>query len=167
MTVDSRQFRHSLGAQSFCLKHGAIQDSSSNAPDVIVTRPSKASWGKWNKLRAVSLFLQIKWGECTRARTAKPRDAKNEGGSPKRKKSYSLFSCRLAPSITRVVIYVSRAFCSMDQEKRETAVVSSKELMNRIKFKPIWAFHSLLLPFLFHIQKPLIIHKEKTKKVNV
>ena len=28
---------------------------------------------------------------------------------------------RLAPSITRVVICVSRAFCSMDQEKRETA----------------------------------------------
>ena len=37
----------------------ANQDSSSKAPDVIVTRPSKASWGKWNKLRAVSLFLQI------------------------------------------------------------------------------------------------------------
>ena len=35
----------------------------------------------------------------------------------------SLFSClsRLAPSVTRVVICVSRAFCSTDQEKRETA----------------------------------------------
>ena len=35
----------------------------------------------------------------------------------------SLFPClsRLAPSVTRVVICVSRAFCSMDQEKRETA----------------------------------------------
>ena len=99
------------------------QDSSSKAPDVVVTRPSKASWGKWNKLRAVSLFLQIQWGECTHARAAKPRDARNEGGSPKRKKSDSLFSClsRLAPSITRVVTYVSRAFCSMDQEKKKTA----------------------------------------------
>ena len=26
----------------------------------------------------------------------------------------------LAPSVTRVVIYVSRAFCSTDQERRET-----------------------------------------------
>ena len=35
----------------------------------------------------------------------------------------SLFSClsRLAPSVTRVVICVSRAFCSTKQEKRETA----------------------------------------------
>ena len=35
----------------------------------------------------------------------------------------SLFLClaRLAPSVTRVVICVSRAFCSTDQEKRETA----------------------------------------------
>ena len=30
-------------------------------------------------------------------------------------------SAALAPSVTRVVIYVSRAFCSTDQEKRETA----------------------------------------------
>ena len=50
-------------------------------------------------------------------------DARNEGGSPRRKKRVSLFSClsRLAPSVTRVVICVSRAFCSTDQEKRETA----------------------------------------------
>ena len=35
----------------------------------------------------------------------------------------SLLSClsRLAPSVTRVVICVSRAFCSTDKEKRETA----------------------------------------------
>ena len=39
-------------------------------------------------------------------------DARNKGGS-----SLS----RLAPSVTRVVICVSRAFCSTDQEKRETA----------------------------------------------
>ena len=96
---------------------------------------------------------------------AKPRDARNEGGSPRRKKKNRetarsltlrsrftclacqpfsfhakksldrerpfslalrvvyLFSClsRLAPSVTRVVICVSRAFCSTDQEKRETA----------------------------------------------
>ena len=30
-------------------------------------------------------------------------------------------SAALAPSVTRVVIYVSRAFCLTDQEKRETA----------------------------------------------
>ena len=101
----------------------ANQDSNSKAPDVIVTTTSTASWGKWNKLRAVSLFLQIQWGECTLARAAKPRDARNEGGSPRGKKSNSLFSCLscLAPSTTREVIYASRAFCSMDQEKRETA----------------------------------------------
>ena len=96
---------------------------------------------------------------------AKPRDARNEGGIPRRKKKNRetarsltlrsrftclacqhfsfhakksldrerpfslalrvvyLFSClsRLAPSVTRVVICVSRAFCSTDQEKRETA----------------------------------------------
>ena len=36
---------------------------------------------------------------------------------------------RLAPSVTRVVIFVSQAFCSTDQEKRETArslVISGK-----------------------------------------
>ena len=35
----------------------------------------------------------------------------------------SLFSClsNLAPLVTRVVICVSRTFCSTDQEKRETA----------------------------------------------
>ena len=36
---------------------------------------------------------------------------------------------RLAPSVTRVVICVSQAFCSTDQEKRETArslVISGK-----------------------------------------
>jgi len=43
---------------------------------------------------------------------AKPQDARE-----------SLLSClsRFAPSVTRVVICVSRAFCSTDQEKRETA----------------------------------------------
>ena len=34
-------------------------------------------------LRAVTLFLQISGGECTRARAAKPRNGKNEGGSPR------------------------------------------------------------------------------------
>ena len=43
------------------------------------------------------------------ARALEPRDARNKGLS------------RLAPSVTRVVICVSRAFCSTDQEKRETS----------------------------------------------
>ena len=42
---------------------------------------------------------------------AKPRNARNEGGN----------LSRLAPSVTRVVIWVSRAFCATDQAKRETA----------------------------------------------
>ena len=64
----------------------ANQDSSSKAPDVIVTRPSTASWGKWNKLLAVSLFLQIQWGECTLARAAKKR-----GRQPEKKKEWLSF----------------------------------------------------------------------------
>ena len=44
---------------------------------------------------------------------AKPRDVRNENVSP--------CLSPLAPSVTRVVICVSRAFCSTDQEKRETA----------------------------------------------
>ena len=51
---------------------------------------------------------------------AKPRDARNEGGSPRKKRRESCLS-RLAPLVTRVVICVSRAFCSTDQEKREIA----------------------------------------------
>ena len=47
-----------------------------------------------------------------RTRALNGEDARNKGGS-----SLS----RLAPSVTRVVICVSRAFCSTDQEKRETA----------------------------------------------
>ena len=39
---------------------------------------------------------------------AKPRNARNEG---------------LAPSVTRVVICVSQAFCSTDQEKERLVVV--------------------------------------------
>ena len=37
--------------------------------------------------RAVSLFGEIWWEQCTRAGAAKPRGARNEGGSPRRKKS--------------------------------------------------------------------------------
>ena len=51
-------------------------------------------------------------------RAAKPRDARNEGGSPR---SLS----RLAPSAMCVVrspsIFLCRAFCSTDWEKRKTA----------------------------------------------
>ena len=67
-----------------------------------------------NRLRAVSLFFFRFSKGCARPRecwAAKPRDARNEGGS----------LSRLAPSVTRVVICVSRAFCSTDQGKRETA----------------------------------------------
>ena len=44
---------------------------------------------------------------------AKP--LRKEGGS------HFSFLSRLAPSITRVTIFVSRAFHSTDQEKKETA----------------------------------------------
>ena len=56
--------------------------------------------------------------------TAKPRDARREkrGRQPEKKKEFLLsYLSRLTPSVTRVVIYVSRAFCSTDQEKREAA----------------------------------------------
>ena len=42
-------------------------------------------------------------------RAAKPRDARKEGAP-------IFWSSHLVPSVTRVVICVSRAFCSMDQE---------------------------------------------------
>ena len=63
-------------------------------------------WGKY-RLLAVFLFLQIKWEQCTRAGAAKPRYARNEGGS--------LF--RLAPSVTRVAICVSRVLLDGLQKK--------------------------------------------------
>ena len=64
--------------------------------------------------RSVFFFRFSKRSARARERwAAKPRDARNEG----EKRSLS----RLAPSVTRVVICVSRAFCSTDQEKRETA----------------------------------------------
>ena len=50
--------------------------------------------------------------------SARARFARNEGVNPIRKKSCL---SRLAPFVTRMVICVSRAFCSTDQEKRETA----------------------------------------------
>ena len=55
----------------------------------------------------------------TRETRAAAREEKKESLSP----GVSLLSClsRLAPSVTRVVICVSRAFFSTDQEKRETA----------------------------------------------
>ena len=66
-----------------------------------------------HRLRAVSLFFRFIKGSARASErwAEKPRDARNEGGS----------LSHLAPSVTRVVICVSRAFCSTDQEKRETA----------------------------------------------
>ena len=49
--------------------------------------------------------------------SARARIARNEGGNL----SLNQPLTRLAPPVTRVVICVSRAFCSMDQEKREIA----------------------------------------------
>ena len=64
----------------------------------------------------------------TRARerwAAKPRETRAAAREEKREalQVVSLLSClfRLAPTVTRVVICVSQAFCSTDQEKRETA----------------------------------------------
>ena len=67
-------------------------------------------------------FFRISEGSARERerRAAKPRDVRNEGGSPRRKKRVSLFSClsNLAPLVTRVVICVSRTFCSTDQRKK-------------------------------------------------
>ena len=52
-----------------------------------------------------------RWAAKLRDARRETRDARNEGGS----------LSRLAPSVTRVVICVSQAFCLTDQEKRETA----------------------------------------------
>ena len=50
---------------------------------------------------------------------------------------------RLAPSVTRVVICVSRAFCSTDQEKKETA--RSLTILLR---KPTPPTHNITLAYL-------------------
>ena len=58
---------------------------------------------------------------------AKPREARNKGGSPR----------SLAPSVTRVVICVSRGFCWTDQEKRETTrSLSAGHRQNHRSFWP-------------------------------
>ena len=69
----------------------------------------------------VSPSLQILWGECTRAR-ASERSEKRGRRPEKKKRVASPFSClsHLVPSVTRVVICVSCAFCSTHQQKRET-----------------------------------------------
>ena len=54
-------------------------------------------------------FFRFSKGSARTRECWKPQDARKEG-----------LSC-LAPSATRVVICVSRAFCSTDQEKWETA----------------------------------------------
>ena len=55
-------------------------------------------------------------GVCARERRATARPEK-------KKETTTFFLClsRLAPSVTRGVVSVSRAFCLMHQEKRETA----------------------------------------------
>ena len=55
-------------------------------------------------------------------------EARNKGGSlrgkTKKKVSFWCLSC-LTPSVTLVVICVSRTFCSTDQGKRETATAEN------------------------------------------
>ena len=77
------------------------------------------------RLREVSLFPQIQWEQWTRAGAAKPRDARNEGGSPRKKKRLPAFSClsRLARSVTRVAICVSRVLLDGLQKKERLPVV--------------------------------------------
>ena len=62
-------------------------------PNLVVIPKGKIILGPMTKLWADSLFLQISWGECTSASVN-----------------------RLASSVTRVVICVSRAFCQTDYE---------------------------------------------------
>ena len=53
------------------------------------------------------------------------RETRETRAAAREEKRETLSSClsRLAPSVTRVVIYVSRAFCSTDQEKKERLLV--------------------------------------------
>ena len=53
---------------------------------------------------------------------------------------FSCFSC-LAPSVTCVVICVSRAFFSMDQEKSETARSLNKKRTETFPFAFSWVSH--------------------------
>ena len=82
---------------------------------------------------------------------------------------------RLAPSVTRVVIFVSQAFCSTDQEKRETArslVISGKvyvawkrEMLHDVTLHDVTGGHQAYI----HRKKDLfmahrILHLAKTTR---
>ena len=82
---------------------------------------------------------------------------------------------RLAPSVTRVVICVSQAFCSTDQEKRETArslVISGKvyvawkrEMLHDVTLHDVTGGHQAYI----HRKKDLfmahrILHLAKTTR---
>ena len=79
-----------------------------------------------HRLWAVSLFFRFSEGSAIarERRTAKPRERREKRGRQPKKKTDRLSFCaspRLAPSVTRVVICVSRTFCSTNEERRETA----------------------------------------------
>ena len=62
------------------------------------------------RLGAVSLFPQIKWEQCTRAGAAKPRDARNEGGSvPLSSRAISHISSLSSRAISHISSLSSRA----------------------------------------------------------
>ena len=72
-------------------------------------------------MTASSLSFSDLVRECTRASVERRSPETRERRAADREEK--LLSClsRLAPSVTRVVICVSRAFWLTDQEKRETA----------------------------------------------
>ena len=96
-----------------------------------------------NRRRAVSLFFQLAT-RVRQRRAAKPRDARNEGGSPRWEKSlfFRAFSSqlpnsRLAPSVTRVCILARFVPRTIIKEKWETARSLGQE-SNRVYFQ-IWS----------------------------
>ena len=89
-----------------------LQDSSSHSPNPRALAVCHALSGL--DCEQSLFFFRFIEGGARERRGAKPREARNERGSPRRRSN-------LAPLVTRVVICVSRKFCSTDQEKRETA----------------------------------------------
>ena len=96
-----------------CINYRPVTNSTDFVTCISTLEPRFLLWRdqKTCRLRAVSVFLQIQWGNCKRA------ERKSSAEAARRKKQGCLSP--LEPSVTCVVIFVSRAFRLRDLEKRE------------------------------------------------
>lgn len=103
-----------LQVSCFHVLIGGEREHPSAQPPLIVLSGRGFSRVPGSLLTARSLSFSLRFsdgsGHARECPETKLQDAINEGGSPR-----SLFG--LAPSVTRMVIFVSRAFCLTDKEK--------------------------------------------------